>query len=84
MISLKSGNPCPDTPGTGTLISPDVTLSPNARNEVLVRVGTSVSETGKAHDPERLPASVAVHETVVVPIGNIDPDGGEQATVTGS
>lgn len=39
--------------------------------------------TPNEHELERLSASVAVHNTVVVPIGNVDPEVGAHATTTG-
>ncbi len=42
-----------------------------------------VTATGNTHDAERFNASVAVHDTSLVPTANVDPDGGEQATLTG-
>jgi hypothetical protein len=47
-------------------------------------VGTSVTVTGNVHELARACASVAVHDTVVDPIGNVDPDAGVHATVTGA
>jgi len=38
--------------------------------------------TGNVHVAVFPAVSVAVQVTVVVPVGNIDPDGGTQATVT--
>ena len=42
----------------------------------------SLIVTVKVHDAVFVEASVAVHVTVVVPFGNVDPDGGLQTTVT--
>ena len=38
--------------------------------------------TVKVHDAVLVEASVAVHVTVVVPFGNVEPVGGTQTTVT--
>jgi hypothetical protein len=46
---------------------------------VIVHAGCTV--TVKVQDPVFAAASVAVHVTVVVPIGNDDPDAGTQLTV---
>ncbi|GMV20117.1 MAG: hypothetical protein AMXMBFR57_00660 [Acidimicrobiia bacterium] len=40
--------------------------------------------TANEHDAVRCSESVAVHETVVEPSGNVDPDAEEQLTVTGA
>ena len=48
-----------------------------------VTVGACVSwiVTVNEQDPVFADASVAVHDTIVVPTGNVDPDAGTQATV---
>jgi hypothetical protein len=63
---------------------PTVTLSPNARNLVFEMTGVRVTATPNAHEAERWSASVAVHDTELEPTVKVDPDGGEQATVTGA
>jgi hypothetical protein len=57
-------------------------LSPNAKNLVFDSVGSFDTVTSNAHVAVRLRESVAVHVTVVVPIGKLEPDPGEQVTLT--
>jgi hypothetical protein len=68
----------------GTVTSPDVTLSPNARKRVLASRGAAWTVTPKLHDAEAPAASCAEQFTVVDPTGNICPDAGEHDTVTGN
>jgi hypothetical protein len=55
-----------------------------ARSAGRVRTGAVVSPTVTVNVPEAVfaAASVALHETVVVPIGKVDPDSGVQTTAT--
>ena len=78
----KGSSPAADV--IGTVTSPSVTLSPNARNFVRDRVGRRETVTGKVQLAVADEASVAVHVTVVEPSGKVEPDGGVQATVTGA
>lgn len=68
--------------GTEALVTPftETTMSPG-----LVTVGAVWSRTSTSNDPaELLPSpSVAVHETGVVPRGNVEPEVGVQVTETG-
>ena len=57
-------------------------LSPNARKRVLDNVGSLAMFTSNEHVAVRLNESVAVHVTVVAPIGKLEPEPGEQLTLT--
>ena len=82
--SLKFGVPRSSVPPeVGTVTSPAVTLSPNARKLVRCSVGTRETVTEKLQVAERESASVAVQLTLVEPSGNDAPEAGVQATVTG-
>jgi hypothetical protein len=82
---LNDGKPSrPEALEVGTVTSPAVTLSPNARKLVRCSVGSRVTLTEKLQEAWRLTASVAVQLTFVVPTGNCDPEEGVQATVTGN
>ena len=82
---MELRNPlCGEMPAIGKDTSPAVMLSPNARNLVAVNCGALLTVTVNEHELERFRASVAVQFTVVAPSGNIDPDEGVHATVTGS
>jgi len=59
-------------------------LSPNPMNFVTVSRGGAVTVTCRVQDAVRLWASVAVHVTVVVPTGNVDPLAGTQRVVSGA
>ena len=75
--------PAPDVNvPTGTVTSPAVMLSPNARNRVLDNVGSLEMLTANEHVPVRFSESVAVHVTSVEPIGKLEPDPGEHVTLT--
>jgi hypothetical protein len=67
---------------TGTVTSPAVMLSPNARNRVLDNVGSLEMLTANEHVPVRLSESVAVQVTSVEPIGKLEPEPGEHVTLT--
>jgi hypothetical protein len=58
-------------------------LSPNVRNFVFEIRGVGAMVTAKEQVAVRCSASVAVHETVVVPSGNSAPGCAEQETDTG-
>ena len=62
-------------------------LSPNARNDVAASVGGGTSDSTVIRNEQAsvlCSASVAVHDTLVFPTSNEDPDGGTQAVATGS
>ena len=68
----------------GSVTSPEVRLSPNARNFVRDSRGVgAVTVTSNVQDVDCAAASVAVHCTVVVPTGKSDPDCRVQLTCTG-
>jgi hypothetical protein len=69
---------------TGTVTSPAVTLSPNARNLVRVSVAMRLTTTGNVHAAAVFRASTAWQATVVMPTWNTEPENGEQVTVTGA
>src|SRR6187402_1739168 len=69
-------------PPIGTVISPAVMLSPNARYRTFDSCASFDTLTLKVHVPVRFSASVAVQVTSVAPIGNVAPDCGEHDTVT--
>jgi hypothetical protein len=69
--------------GLNAATTPTVMLSPKARNFVLEIVAMRPTLTGNTHEAVRFNASVAVQETLVDPSGNVAPDGGSHATVTG-
>jgi hypothetical protein len=50
---------------------------------VRLRRGAAVTTTEKLHVAVRFNASVAMHSTPLDPTGNVAPDSGEHATVTG-
>jgi hypothetical protein len=50
---------------------------------VSVSSGVRFTVTANEHDAVRLRPSVAVHCTVVVPSGNVEPDSGVHETLTG-
>jgi hypothetical protein len=58
-------------------------LSPNAMYLRRDSCACLVTVTRNWHDAWRFSASVAVQPTVVIPIGKIEPDSGEQDTFTG-
>ena len=62
--------------------SPAVTLSPKARYLCALSV-TETSVTVNEQAVCRPSESLAVQVAVVVPAGNVDPDGGLHATTTG-
>jgi hypothetical protein len=68
---------------TGGDTSPAVMLSPKATIFVPFRRGTRLTLTRKVHCAVRAALSVAVHATVVDPIGNCAPDGTVHDTATG-
>src|SRR5580692_8697033 len=68
----------PSTPS-----SPAVMLSPNARNLVAVSIGGASTVTVNTQASARCSASVAVHDTAVVPTLNAVPDWMVQLVVTG-
>ena len=68
----------------GTVTSPSVKLSPNARNLVRVSCGTWATVTVKEHEEVAEITSVAMHWTGVAPIGNIEPDSREQLIAIGA
>lgn len=75
--------PAPDVNDpTGTVTSPAVMLSPNARKRVLDNVGSFEMLTANEHVPVRLSESVAVQVTSVEPIGKLEPEPGEHVTLT--
>jgi len=45
--------------------------------------GGAATATWKLHDAVRFSASVAMHSTLLDPTGNVAPDSGAHATVTG-
>ena len=59
---------------------PSVMLSPNATNRVLLSVGGCLTSTVNSHVGVCF-VFVVVQVTVVAPIGNDDPDCGEQLVV---
>ena len=61
-------------------------LSPKAKNRVTASFGgggTARTVIANEQTSARCSASVAVHDTVVVPTVNVDPDTGVQLVVTG-
>jgi len=62
---------------------PYVMLSPNDRNRVALSKPTRVTVMLKPHEAAFCSASLAVHNTVVVPTTKFEPLGGLQVTVTG-
>jgi len=62
---------------------PNVMLSPNARNVVADSRGGPNTRTEKLQVTVSASASATVQPTVVRPIGNTEPDGGEQAKLNG-
>ena len=75
-INLKFGSPSRVRSLSGTVTSPAVMLSPNARNFVLVSRGAivKVTLTLNVHAADCPAASLAVHWTVVVPWVKSEPD----------
>src|SRR5262245_51351377 len=63
---------------------PNVMLSPNARKFVADIRGGPSTRTVKLHVKESCSASVTVQATFVNPIGNREPDAGEQPNDSGS
>jgi hypothetical protein len=59
-------------------------LSPNATKEVAASSGGGTTVTSNVHVSVRCNASVAVHDTAVCPMLNIDPDAGMHVVVTGA
>ena len=64
--------------------TPSVMLSPKARNFVRDSVCDTRTRTVKPHAICALSASVAVHRTVVSPMGNTLPDPGSHCTAYGA
>ena len=72
------------TSDSGSVTSPAVRLSPNARNVVFNNTGIGgFTRTVKPHDAVCPTASVAVHDTAVVPTEKVEPEAGVHVTVTG-
>ena len=63
--------------------SPQVMLSPKARNDIAVSFGGAVTVTRKLHVSDLSSVSVAVHVTVVFPTSNSDPEDGVHIVVRG-
>ena len=63
--------------------TPAVMLSPKATKRVTVSRGGMFTVTPNWQDAVRCRESVAVHVTLVAPIGNVVPLAGAQFTVTG-
>ena len=69
--------------GLSVLTTPTVMLSPNARNLVFERVAVRETVTANVQEAVRFSESVAVQRTSCEPMGNVPPDDGSHATVTG-